>query len=449
MHLPLIPVIRQIKQNVAEHLSPEAIESVCRQAGHRWRDRALGPVITLHAFLLQILHGNTACAHVCRLLRAAFTAGAYCQARSRLPLAVFERLLEQTTRAAQAGAGDNRWRGHRTFLSDGSSFSMPDTARLQQHFGQSGKQRAGCGFPVAHLLALFDAGRGLLLKVQALPLRTHDMAHVQALHDALLPDDVLVADRGFSSYIHLALLFQRKIHAVFRVHQRQLVSFRRDRKLSGKHPRGTTALYARSRLVCKLGRFDQIVEYTKPVIRPLWISAADYAALPETLQVRELRYWTKHRGYRTRCVTLVTTLLDHQAYPHDELAVLYGRRWEVETNLNHLKTTMGMNVLHCQTVVGVLKELMMFALVYNLVRLVMGAAAERQGVDVRRISFVDALRWLIHARSGDLLPELQLVPHRPHRIEPRAVKRRPKAYDLLSRPRQQLRKALRDHAIAA
>ena len=192
-----------------------------------------------------------------------------------------------------------------------------------------------------------------------------------------------------------------------------MVSFRRDRKLSGKRPRGTTALYAKSRLIRKLARFDQIVEYTKPVVRPRWISAAGYAELPETLQVRELRYWTKHRGYRTRCVTLVTTLVDPKAYPHDELAALYGRRWEVETNLNHLKTTMGMNVLHCETVAGVLKELLMFALVYNLVRLVMAAAAEQQGVDVRRISFIDALRWLAQARAGDILPALQIVPHRP------------------------------------
>jgi hypothetical protein len=449
MHLHLIPAIRQIKQNVARHLSPEAIESVCRQAGHRWRERTLGPVTTLHAFLLQILHGNTACTHVSRLLNAVFTAGAYCQARCRLPLVVFERLLERTTQAAQGGVGDSRWRGHRTFLTDGSSFSMPDTPALQRHFGQPGKQRIGCGFPVAHLLALFDASRGLLWKVQALPLRTHDMSQVEALHDALLPGDVLVADRGFSSYVHLALLFQRKIHAVFRVHQRQLVSFRRDRKLSGKRPRGTIALYAKSRLVCKLARFDQIVEYAKPVMRPRWIGAADYAALPETLQVRELRYWTKHRGYRTRRVTLVTTLVDPEAYPQEELAALYGRRWEVETNLNHLKTTMGLNVLHCETVAGVLKELMMFALIYNLVRLVMCAAAERQGVAVQRISFIDALRWLAQARTGDLLPTLQLVPHRPHRVEPRAIKRRPKPYDLLIRPRHELRQALLENNIAA
>lgn len=450
MHLHLISALKEVKQRVAWHLSPDAIESICRKSEHRWRQRTLGPVLTLHAFLLQILHGNTACTHVARLVNTLFTAGAYCQARSRLPLMVFKRLLQHVTQAAYAGAPPTAsWRGHRTFLTDGSSFSMPDTPELQRHFGQPGKQRVGCGFPVAHLLAMFDAGRGLLLSVQALPLRTHDMAHVESLHDALAPNDVLVADRGFSSYVHLALLFQRKIHALFRVHQRQLVSFRRDRKLSGKRPRGTTALYAKSRLVRKLARFDQIVEYSKPLDRPDWISAADYAALPETLQVRELRYWTKHRGYRTKCVTLVTTLLDPVAYPHEELAALYGRRWEVETNLGHLKTTMRMNVLHCETVDGVLKELTMFALAYNLVRLVMGAAAERQCVDVRRISFVDALRWLATARLGDPLPVLLLVPHRPHRVEPRAIKRRAKAYDLLNRPRDELRKALLGQKLAA
>lgn len=204
-----------------------------------------------------------------------------------------------------------------------------------------------------------------------------------------------------------------KLHGVFRAHQRQLVSFRQDRKLVGKQAKGTTALLAASRLIRKLGRFDQIVEYRRPATRPKWLTAEQYAALPETLIVRELRYWTKRRGFRTRVVTLVTTLLDAEAYPLDEIASLYGRRWEIETNFAHLKTTMRMDVLHCQTVQGVLKELLMFALVYNLARLVMLAAAREQHVPHDRLSFVDALRWLASACEHE--PELQLLvnPHRP------------------------------------
>ena len=141
-------------------------------------------------------------------------------------------------------------------------------------------------------------------------------------------------------------------------------------------------------------------------------------------------------------VTLVTTLLEVDLYPADALAELYHMRWQVEVNLRHLKQTMGLDVLHCQRLVGVLKELTVFALVYNLVRMVMLEAAKRQGVALERISFVDTLRWLSTARPGDPLPPLVVNPHRPDRIEPRAVKRRPKPYPLLMQPRRVARNAL-------
>jgi hypothetical protein len=140
-----------------------------------------------------------------------------------------------------------------------------------------------------------------------------------------------------------------------------------------------------------LGFQDQLVEYPKPKARPEWLPAADFALLPETLLLRELRYRVERRGCRTKEVTLVTTLLDAEQYPAEELAELYGQRWQIETNLRHLKQTMKMDILHCETVSGVLKELTVFALVYNLVRAVMCAAAQRQGVAVERISFADAL----------------------------------------------------------
>src|SRR5262249_60897924 len=104
------------------------------------------------------------------------------------------------------------------------------------------------------------------------------------------------------------------------------------------------------------------------------------AALPETLLVRELRFATPQRGYRTRVITLVTTLLDPVTYPAAALADLYLGRWQIEVNFRHLKTTMGLEVLHCKTVAGVLKEMYMFAIAYNLVRLVMVEPSRRQGV---------------------------------------------------------------------
>jgi hypothetical protein len=438
----IVQAVAQIKRNVAAFLTAEFIVETCRQVGHTWRERELGPAKTVWAFLLQVLYGNTACTHVVQLAELNCSAEAYCAARTRLPLAVLRRLLERTTRAAQRSCREPRWRGHRTFFVDGSGFSMPDTPELQNHFGQPGQQRRGCGFPQAHLLAMFDAATGLLVKVLAAPLRTHDQSQVAQLHPELAAGDILVADRGFASYVHLALVLGRGAHAVFRAHQRQLVSFRRDRRLSGKQARGTVALYANSRLVRKLGRFDQVVEYDKGPQCPDWLDAAGFAALPETILVRELRYRTQVAGFRTREVTLVTTLLDADAYPTTALAELYRHRWEIETNFAHLKTTMKLDVLKCKTVEGVLKELVMFALVYNLVRLVMVRAAAAMGTSPQRVSFADALRWLAEAcrRTPALL--LQINPNRPHRLEPRVRKRRPKEFTLMKSPRRQLRQRL-------
>jgi hypothetical protein len=438
----IVDAVATIKQSVANCLTAKAIEQACHTEKYSWRQRELGPVRTVHAFLTQVLHGNTACAHTVRLAGLNCSAEAYCQARARLPLAIYERLLKQTSQAARRHSSLPLWHGHRTFLVDGSSFSMPDTPELQAHFGQPTGQRPGCGFPTAHWLTMFHAASGLLVQQLAAPLRTHDMSRVATLHPELCEGDVLVGDTAFASYAHLALLFQRKLQGVFRVHQRVLVSFRKDRKLVGKQPKGTKAKRATGRLIRKLGKFDQLVEYCKPKQRPEWMSAEAYGALPEKLVLREIRFRTKLKGGRTREITLVTTLLDPKKYPAEEVAALYGQRWRIETNLGHLKTTMRMDVLHCRTVAGVLKEMTIYALVYNLVRLVMLAAAEHQGAPVTSISFVDALRWL--AQACRQLPPLRVAtnPHRPNRYEPRVRKRRPKQFPVMRKPREQLREEL-------
>ena len=448
MACSLVEAIGRIKRNVAECLSAESIAAACRESGHAWRERELNPSKVVQAFLTQVLHGNTACEHVVRLARLSCSATAYCRARGRLPLDVFERLLENTTCAARRWCRLPRWRGHRTFWVDGSAVSMADTPALQEHFGQPGGQQPGCGFPVARLWGMFDARSGLLVKLLVAPLRTHDGSQVPNLHPELRAGDVVVADRAFASYAHLALLSGRNLHGVFRAHQRQLVSFRRDRRLSGKQPKGTAALYAASRLIRKLGKHDQWVEYTKPQTRPKWMSEEEFAALPATLVVRELRYHTKVKGCRTRVITLVTTLLDSQRYPAAALAELYRMRWGIETNFAHLKTTMGMDVLRCQTVDGVLKELHVYALVYNLARLVMLAAAGAQRAPLSRVSFVAALRWLATPPPSGTPITLALNPARPNRNEPRVRKRRPKEYPLLKTPRRQLRQQLAAKQVA-
>jgi Transposase DDE domain len=160
------------------------------------------------------------------------------------------------------------------------------------------------------------------------------------------------------------------------------------------------------------------------------------------LVLREVRYHIGTPGFRTRQITLVTTLLSPEVYSVADLAELYRQRWQVETSLAQLKTTMQMDVLHCKTVPGVLKELTVFALVYNLVRMVMRQLATLQHTAVERISFLDALRWLSAPHTGMPLVALIVNPARPHRVEPRVKKRRPKIFPLMIKPRQELRQQL-------
>jgi hypothetical protein len=450
MHHRIVSILRRLRQEPARFLDRPAILDACRLVGHSWRSGVLDPVNTVHLFLLQILHGNTAITHLPRLSGLEFSASAYCQARARLPLALFQHLVRRVADAVQSVADEiGTWRGHRVFVVDGSGCSMPDTPELREHFGQPTGQRPGCGFPVAHLVALFHVGTGMLREILTGPLFRHDMAGVAQLHPQLGRNDVLLGDRGFCSFAHLALLVARGVHGLFRMHQRQIVDFtpQRAHRRPGdrKGPKGRPT----SRWLRRLGVTDQLVAWLKPKQRPEWMTAEQYASLPEELVVRELRYRIAVPGFRVRAVTLVTTLLDAEWYPAEALASLYRDRWQVELNLRDMKTTMGMDVLRCETVAGVNKELMMYALVYNLVRLVMVEASRRQKVAVARISFVDALRWLAAARPGARLPKLVVNPDRPNRVEPRVVKRRPKKYPRMTQPRRVLRNALMEQGVAA
>ena len=451
MHRRIFTILQRLRQDIAATLGTDVILAACLAAGHTWDDGALlTPVAIVHWFLVQILHGNTALTHVSLLAGRAFTASAFCQARARLPLAVFQAVLRNLIRAVIPDTQiHGRWLGHRTFLIDGSSFSMPDTEALQDHFGQPGNQRKGCGFPVARLLALFHAGTGLLLEVAAAPLRSHEMSGITGILPLLTAGDVLVADRGFASFASLALMLNRGIPAVFRVHQKQIVDFTPGRAHARPGQKRVPKGMPRSRWIRAYGLADQVVEYFTPAQRPDRMSEAEYRALPESILVRELRYRIEAPGFRTREVTLVTTLLDAELYPAAALAELYGMRWRVEENLKSLKQTMKMDVLKCKTVDGVLKELTMYAIAYNLVRLTMCEASQRQGVEVDRISFIDALRWLRDGEEGEAMPDLVVNPSRPGRFEPRVRKRRPKEYPLMKRPRAELRKLLRDIDLAA
>jgi hypothetical protein len=439
----IIPILDRLRQDIAAGLSREAIAEACRRAKHRWRKRLLDPATTIYLFLLQVLHGNTACRHVVHFGGWSFTDSAYCQARKRLPLAVYDWLVEQTAAAVRSATEAARWLGHRVWIVDGSSFSMPDVPELRRHFGQPGGQRKGCGFPVAKWLALFDVATGMLLRSTTAPLRTHDMSRVGPISDALERGDVVLGDRGLCSYAHLALLVRRGLHAVFRVHQQQIVDFTPGRPMArrtGPYPRPQGL--PSSRWVRAHGALDQVVVWFKPKSRPKWMSEDQFASLPEEIAVRELRYRVETPGYRVREITLATTLLDASTYAAAELAELYHKRWRVELNFRHMKISMKMDVLRCATVEGVLKELAIFSLAYNLVRSVMVESARARGVALDRVGLIDAVRWLIGWEGGAEPPALVVNPSRRGRVEPRVVKRRPKQYMRLTKPRADLRKQL-------
>ena len=196
-------VLKHFKQNWTEELSETAIAQACHEAGTTWRKTTLNPVITIPIFFVQILHSNTAIEHLSHLTGLPFTAAAYCRARMRVQLEVLCSLLQRSVgKLPQETFETARWLGHRVFHVDGSSFSMPDTPQ-QAHFGQLGKQKPGCGFPVAHWLVMMHAGTGMITKMLAAPLRTHAMSKTAELHPELQAGDLLVADRGFCSYVHL------------------------------------------------------------------------------------------------------------------------------------------------------------------------------------------------------------------------------------------------------
>lgn len=400
--------VRTLKGSLRESLGPREIIAACEAAGHRWRVRKLDPVRTIWLFVLQILHGNTACVHVARLLPGlSVSDAAYCQARSRIPLQVFVRLFERLADALQRGNRPLSFHGRRVLHVDGTSCSMPDVADLDDRFGHPTNQAKGCSFPRMHVMALIEAGTGLLIGLVSNPLRTHDAKAVAGVHGHLRAGDILVGDRAFSGFAHIAVLLRLGVDAVFRQHQRSRSNFRGGRIL---------------------GIGDRIVTIHKRWHVPTWMSKAAYEELPETLQVRVIRYRITAPGYRTHEVRLVTTLLDASRYPVEELARLYRDRWEIEVNFRHIKQTLEMDMLKCRTVEGVLKEMYVFGMTWNLVRAKMIEAAERQGVTPDRISFIDVMRWLASARPGDPMPRFKVNPRRSGRHRPRVVKRRPKHY---------------------
>jgi hypothetical protein len=443
--------LARVRRDMPE-LLPDRINDLARQGDHTFRQTLLTPGRTLTLFAQQIACGNLACASMRHLAGQSFSDSAWCQARARLPLELIQRVQRDLIHHARseldlsddAGGDSYRWRGHRLHVIDGSSDSMPDTPELREHYGVPSGCRPGLGFPTSHLLLLMDHASGLFIDCLDGPMIRSDVSQTPLMHAHLAPGDVLLGDGAFAGYGHLALLLQANLHAIVPTHHRRIVDFTPDRPHA--HPRQGKSSRRRgkprARVLKTLGKDDQLVQYFKPVEQPAWMSQQQWDSLPQSITLREIRRTVGRKGFRPITVTIVTTLLDPEQYPADELIELRLSRWLVETNLRHLKITLGMDQLKCKTLEGVRKERMMFLLIYNLIRLVMLGAARRQGVHPHRLSFADTLAWL---RCGQLnaCPDLKVNPLRRARLEPRVLKRAKKEFPYMTIPRAQLKSQLR------
>jgi len=426
-----------VKKQFEDYLTPAEILQVCRDENYVFRKRLLGPVETIIAFCIQVLNGNTACTAVRHWMGADVTDSAYCQARKRLPLAIFKKVLRRITTALNQQVSSELWNGRRVFLIDGTSFSTPDTAELVDAFGKPSGQKKGCGFPVSELLVMVQWSTGMILDLCAMPWYQHEQSKVSTIHPSLEEGDVLVGDRGFCSYAHIAQLITRGIDSVFRIHQRTIVDFTPERPYS-LYANGKKAQKGlpRSIWVRSLGKTDQVVCWRKPVNKPDHILSEVWFSLPNDLMVRECRYSITAPGFRTQEITLVTTLVDPISFPQESLSDIYLIRWRIEVNFRDLKITMGLDILKCKTVDGIMKELSIFAMIYNMVMSVRFRASQLFEVAADRISFIDILRQI--RLNGLVVPVTILVnPYRPDRWAPRVIKRRPKPYPLMTKPRKE------------
>jgi hypothetical protein len=418
-----------------------------------WLDRIFSPLVTLWVFLGQVLSADHSCrAAVARLLAhrlargqspCSAETGAYCQARKRLPESFFAEVARHTGRALDAKADPQwLWKRRRVYIYDGSSVSMPDTAKNQAEYPQPGTQKPGLGFPLARIAAIFSLACGAVLDVAICRYAgkgQSELGMLRTLWNVFVSGDVLLADRLMCAWTEMVMLKQRAVDCVCRLTSHRTADFRRGQRL---------------------GKGDHVVRWAKPG-KPRSIDRQTYDALPEFLLVRECRVQVKQPGFRVQSFIIATTLLDADAYTKDDLATLYLARWQAELDLRSLKETMQMRVLRCKTPELVRKELWTHILAYNLIRTIMAQAASKHGLEPRSISFKGAVQTLeafqpvIALRGEDdedfraLLYEQLLkaiashvVADRPDRYEPRLRKRRPKHYGFLRKPRAEAKRDL-------
>jgi hypothetical protein len=436
-------------------LEPARVQRVIEALGGQVRACVLSPLVTFYGFLAQVISADQSCRQALAALLAWLgpTGGAlpsgddgpYCKARQRLPQGLPQQLARQVGAELQQRAGRaTLLQGRPIKVVDGTTLSMPDTPANQQAYPQARTQKPGLGFPVMRLVAVFCLHCGALLQAAGGPYRgkqTGEMGLLRTLLDHFRPGDIVLGDRYFCSYWQVALLAQRGVDSLMRMHQRRRVDFRQGRRL---------------------GHDDHVVVWSKPALKPDWMEQEVYDALPRELTVREVRVRLAVPGFRVKVLVLATTLLDPQLYPATELALAFRARWHAELDLRAIKVALRMDVLRCKSPAMVQKEIWMHLLAYNLVRTVMARAAQQAQRAPRQISFTAAVQllrsfaptlalleagwvpWMDQVLLGALAR--QVVGDRPDRVEPRAVKRRPKPHRLLQEPRVRARKRLLRHA---
>ncbi len=408
------------------------------------RERLFPPTETLSMFLAQALNADRSCQKAVSntalhrmaggLPPCSTHTGAYCRARERLPTPMVSTLARSTGQRVMTHAPCAwHWRNRPVRLVDGTTVTMPDTPANQAAYPQSHNQKPGLGFPICRMVGILCLGSGALLNAAISPYQgkgSDEQSLLRSMLDTLVRGDILVGDAFYATYFLLCALRERGIDAVFEQHgsRSRTTDFRRGRRL---------------------GQRDHLIVLQKPVIKPGWMSKAAYEQAPATLTVRELRVGGK---------TLVTTLLCPKQTSKADLKLLYRDRWHVELDLRHIKTTLGMERLSCLRPDMVVKEIWIYLLAYNLIRVMMAQAARHTHLLPRQLSFKHTVQicialphyhdLILHDDKRCILFELiaqQRVGDRPGRVEPRAVKRRPKPYPLLTQPREIARAKIRKY----
>jgi len=444
------PFLQQPGLPFAEVLTAEAIERTFAQNDALFgQNDIFSTPIVLWAFLAQVLRDGKGAACAAAVADIATyiqqtggqvpsgDTGDYGRARSKLDLTALRALVVEAAQQLQDGA-DPSWLWHSLHakLIDGFTFTMPDTTDNQQEFPQQKSQKPGVGFPIARACAVLSLATGAIHDLNIAPYEgkeTGESALLRGILDGLKKGDVAVFDRCFCSFMMLAILRLGGVHFCARLHQRRPGDFRQGQRL---------------------GKGDHLVTWTRPP-KPPWMSDEWYEQIPETMTLREVRFQVTVPGRRTETLIVVTSLTDVVAYPKEDIAELYGYRWNAELDIRDIKQTLGLDHLRCKTPAMVRRELWVTLLAYNLVRKLIATAAAVHGKQPRQLGFTLACQtilssWMLLA-TGACRNERQLwrlaleriaaneVANRPGRIEPRVLKRRRHRYPLMQDSRQQLR----------